>query len=337
MEYNLYYPETYIGYILQFLTCFCFIGVIDKLFAPKRARWFFLHIFINSIVTIFSWKDVKLCITSPRKCFALESELSTTIPWMIGLTGHIYHMVAFKRLKLADYVHHILMFPVAGVAGFIYLRKPGFNYAIFGMTGLPGGIDYVLITLVKLGYLHWKWEKIANVWIQVWFRMPLLVMGAGIFLTEIMDGDLHYGCLIAVCLTIWNGIYYMHDTLANYYSKHHHKIYKSHIVAKTEFKTNVVTKTNVVANTDPVAINDPVIITDTISKTNAKTDPVAKTNVVVNTDLVAKTNVVVNTDLVAKTNVVVNTDPVVINDPVIITDTLSKTDTVAKTNAVTKN
>lgn len=142
-------------------------------------------------------------------------------------------MLMFDDLRYDDYLHHILMFPFAGLAGLIFLRKSGFNFAIFALTGLPGGIDFLLLTLVKLGYIDRYTEKRLNIYIQVWFRMPLLIFNCGIFYAELFEGHISPWCLIGVILSAWNGIFYMHDTLCNYYHKHYETVLNMHQTVKT--------------------------------------------------------------------------------------------------------
>ena len=42
----------------------------------------------------------------------------------------------------------------------------------FWASGLPGGIDYLLLVLVKLGYMKSLTEKAYNVRLQTWLRAP---------------------------------------------------------------------------------------------------------------------------------------------------------------------
>jgi hypothetical protein len=223
---------------------------VDRLFAPKSARWYFLHVFMNGMISYFTWPDVMFCLTHPKNCYAVDQSLSNTLGWMMGLSGHIYHMVAFDDLRYDDYLHHILMFPFAGLAGLIYLKKPGFNFAIFALTGMPGGIDFVLLTLVKLGYINKYTEKRLNIYIQVWLRAPLLVFNSGIFYAEMFEGHISPWCLIGVGLSFWNGLYYMHHTLASYYHKHY-----DHVLNMSKSKT--VSNTNLTINSTENIVKKP--------------------------------------------------------------------------------
>ena len=219
--YDLYNATLLSEYVIQFVICFSLMFIVDKCFAPMSARWYFLHVFMNGLIVYFTWPDVMFCLMHPKSCYAVDQHLSNTMGWMAGLSGHVYHMLMFDDLRYDDYMHHILMFPFAGLAGLMALRKPGFNFAIFALTGLPGGIDFVLLTLVKLGYIDRYTEKRLNVYIQIWFRAPLLIFNCGIFYAELFEGHISPWCLIGVGLSFWNGIHYAHEVLASYYHKHH--------------------------------------------------------------------------------------------------------------------
>lgn len=244
LGYDLYNATLFSEYLIQFLICFSLMFAVDRLFAPKSARWYFLHVFMNGMISYFAWPDVMFCLTHPKNCYAVDQTLSNTLGWMMGLSGHLYHMIAFDDLRYDDYLHHILMFPFAGLAGLIFLKKPGFNFAIFALTGLPGGIDFVLLTLVKLGYINKYTEKRLNIYIQVWLRAPLLMLNCGIFYAEMFEGHISPWCLIGVILSAWNGMYYMHDTLSNYYHKHYDHVLnmsKNKSVSSPNLTTPVVT------------------------------------------------------------------------------------------------
>ena len=69
-------------------------------------------------------------------------------------------------------VHHIVMvlvmLPVA------YMLAPGhmIGHGAFYASGLPGGIDYVFLVLIKCGVITKMQEKKWNVYVQNWVRAP---------------------------------------------------------------------------------------------------------------------------------------------------------------------
>eukprot|EP01130_Rhizamoeba_saxonica_P018211 TRINITY_DN9038_c0_g1_i2.p1 TRINITY_DN9038_c0_g1~~TRINITY_DN9038_c0_g1_i2.p1 ORF type:complete len:120 (-),score=13.84 TRINITY_DN9038_c0_g1_i2:16-375(-) len=97
----------------------------------------------------------------------------------------------------------------------------GSQIAVFGLTGLPGGLDYLLLTLVKIDKLDYIREKELNVTIQVWVRVPVLLLGDGLWLQAYIMGELPWQTIIIGFLQTWNALYFMHDTLKSFYSKYY--------------------------------------------------------------------------------------------------------------------
>lgn len=194
------------------------IGYFDTYIVPLRARWYVLHTIMNFAIVVFSSIDLYTCFLYPSLAFT--TEWNSDIPFLIAYIGHLYHLFIFKDLKKSDYVHHILMGPICGTFTIFYLRNPGANYIMFWMTGLPGGIDYLLLSLVKLNYVSRIIEKNINLVLQTWFRMPFLLIIGGLYYEQLFreNGPLPI-TIIAALLTLWNAIYYAQHTIHSY-NKH---------------------------------------------------------------------------------------------------------------------
>lgn len=222
---NLLDPVEYHEVALQVSICLIYIMFIDFVITPHikatNIRWIFLHIWINLVVTVFTAYDTFICLSDPDRCFT--ERWSNSIPYMMGVVSHVYHLAAFKNLKFDDYLHHLTMAVLCAYFCWNYLQSRCINYGLFGLTGLPGGIDYVLLTLVKTGYIDKMVEKRFNVYNQVWFRNMFLQFGIGMFWYAFIKGKLNLMGVILASFTLWNGHYYMHGTLASFYSKHYKK------------------------------------------------------------------------------------------------------------------
>lgn len=206
--------------VFQCTISFACIFGIDKICkVPEKARWWFLHTVINAFVVLTSYQDVKYCLFKPSNCF-IEQWVSTW-PCMIIYAGHLYHVVFFRDIRLIDWVHHILMVFVMIPITMTYQTVHGSNLGAFGLSGLPGGLDFLLLTLVKSDLLHPLYEKMLNVIIQVWIRMPILVLGTGWWWIAFVEGDLDNITFITGFLTLWNAVYFMHDTVQSFYVKHY--------------------------------------------------------------------------------------------------------------------
>lgn len=160
-----------IGYyfILHLINKFCVFTVGDK------TSWFLLHAVTNTAITYNSYDYAIQFFNDP-------SEINEYIVFdYVGLLGavlHLYHCLNYK-LTLIDKMHHIfsvfLCVPLALYNG----KRVLYLYYFFG-TGLPGGIDYYLLCLVKKNIIHPLTEKKINAAINAYLRMP------GLFITSFL-------------------------------------------------------------------------------------------------------------------------------------------------------
>jgi hypothetical protein len=136
-----------------------------------------------------------------------------------------------------DWIHHIVMMYVAVYMYMFPLGAP-INAVIFFVNGLPGGIDYFLLTLVKHNKISPNTEKFINVYLNNWIRSPGLLISSYISLLVIghnMDKfkipsviphfipgyyiiDITLGLLIPIAL-YWNAQYFNQRVLLNYVKK----------------------------------------------------------------------------------------------------------------------
>lgn len=190
-----------------------------------NCKWFSIHSIGNFFICLYAYNDVKKTIDDPVNSLNYDYEYSM-IPVFITITLHLYHILApwfFKKLRLDDIIHHILF---AFGLGFICLfYRFGYvqNFVIFFLTGLPGCIDYFLLTLVKLNKINKLVEKKINVHINNWIRGPGCVIGATfIYVSKItlQKSDKQYFnnfiASIMIFLIFLNGQYYSKQMIENY-------------------------------------------------------------------------------------------------------------------------
>lgn len=126
-------------------------------------------------------------------------------------------MIAFK-LSAAEYFHHLLFIPTLGFPGQYFDWGALGNVQAFFISGLPGGIDYYLLSL-KVDKLLQK-QISAN--LNIWCRMPGLIM-CFIMLYESLlyksDDAIFpptFFCLVQLILPPYNALYYCKQAVANY-------------------------------------------------------------------------------------------------------------------------
>ena len=168
------------------LATICFVGffTLDMLFkifgwfkTDKTGRYLSLHVVCNSIVVGLSLQDTIVTYRQP----AIESYMSKytdTRACMVIAALHLYHIVAYQPLNTVDWVHHIVMIVI--VLPFAYAMQPGpmLNHGCFFASGLPGGIDYLMLVCVKRGWMESINEKKYNSIIQTWIRNPGMLFHA---------------------------------------------------------------------------------------------------------------------------------------------------------------
>lgn len=177
---------------------------------PHNARWFFVHAVCNFVIAGAATPDLILVLTNPDMAFVCGDALSVYILYF-SLLLHVYHSVVFfEKLTSTDILHHSLMCGISGPLAIAYSSRLS-TAALWFLTGLPGAVDYTLLWLVKLGRVTRATERRAYLLLSMWIRSPGCIVcayiGAGTLLTLRLDALV--ANVINVCLTVWNGQYFM--------------------------------------------------------------------------------------------------------------------------------
>lgn len=175
-----------------------FLGVflLDFLFIrwimPKGARYFLLHVCFNSWLSMCVFKDAMDCLLNPLDSFRDHYVLSVTVTTAGISAFHVYHMCFFTNLSREDVIHHLAN---AFIAAAIGISCP-FGYVValsnLAMCGIPGGLDYLMLTLVKLGWMDGMTEKFYNRWLNLVVRWPLQLLVTYIGLLNYAHGNVDF-------------------------------------------------------------------------------------------------------------------------------------------------
>jgi len=199
-------PVTVVSAFLSFC-------LLDTLFfyAKMEGRYYAVHAIHNAAITVFTAPNVYQTLTD----FPHVQDLATpTIASEFIVALHVYHAVMyFRKLRFDDWLHHVLMIGVALPLGLCAPPGALMGYSLFFTTGLPGGLDYVMLTAVRNGWLDANVEKRINARIQVWIRSPGCVSFAAFvcaFLTSHPEASRFYqiAALLTAALNYWNGQYF---------------------------------------------------------------------------------------------------------------------------------
>jgi hypothetical protein len=234
---------TFVGNLVAMSALFLF----DKLVAPPQARWFAIHSFGNLLAVLAAMNATLCTLSDPVESMSNlkyndSSFFGNATPWPIPIVNaiHIYHMVAFK-LSSADFFHHAVFALTMGSTGQLYRLGAFRSFLVFWLSGLPGGIDYFSLVLVKLGKLDGLTQKRNCAAINVWVRGPCLVLsGFIIYLNYRYHGHeegtgyppMLVSALIAF-LCVFNAQYYTKQSVAN------HAI--SHVLGHVKTRFSIIT------------------------------------------------------------------------------------------------
>jgi hypothetical protein len=207
---------------ILYTTCifssFCAVDRLLTQFTNLEGIYYLLHTLHNGVIVYSTYNEVYKCLTdyhyiinSGKNIFALQCVFAL----------HFYHIVIYwRKFRFDDWLHHILMIGIALPIGAYTDSKALLGYSLFFMTGLPGGIDYLLLFFTRNGWLDKKYEKEINTWLNVWIRSPGCISHATLTSILISSQRVIYsidwisGFLVA-CLTYWNGQYFMRQVVEN--------------------------------------------------------------------------------------------------------------------------
>lgn len=188
--------------------------------SDKGQRWFFLHTFANTAIVLFGLKDCAVSLSDPAGSMSARHSWSA-VPGGFVAAIHLYHPLAFK-ISREDLFHH-LAFALTG-CGLNYVTNLGpiTNLYFFFVCGLPGGVDYFLLALVKEGRLAPMRQKAVSAFINIWLRGPGLTAVFAFAWAAYRSGDHEVNLAVMLLLLLlapFNGQYYLQRVVANYHFK----------------------------------------------------------------------------------------------------------------------
>ena len=193
----------------------------DKILGDKvKGKYYLIHFINNLFITFYTYPNV---IDSFVDLFNYSDYITNPQTVIITVALHLYHVIVyFNRLRFDDWLHHILM--IAVVIPISVNMNVGclLGLGLFFITGLPGGIDYLLLFLVRNKIIDKILEKKVNTYLNIWVRCPGCIIHSTMSIMVLIKiaPTLSYINLIGgVCCTsiiFWNGIYFMNQVVQNY-------------------------------------------------------------------------------------------------------------------------
>ena len=193
-----------------------FLSNITRL--SRKSSWYLIHTICNFYIIIHTFDDMKETFLNPINSLNQTYFNSNGLEIAIGL--HLFHIYRDSDiLDIVDWCHHLISCLVMGTIGFVWHHNSTFNCGLFFMCGLPGGIDYFLLFLVKQNMIEKITEKRINVFLNNWIRAPGILYSNAVtnigFMSNLLNmNPLVYG--ISQVLVIINAIYFAQRVTINY-------------------------------------------------------------------------------------------------------------------------
>ena len=186
-----------------------------------KSPYYIAHIIVNFTICVIAFSDLVYIITDTASALRETNVNSWTMDICNAL--HFYHVFAFTDLRFVDYLHHVIMVFFCMPLFYAAEYGPIANYNMFFVSGLPGGLDYIMLYLVRAKKLRKIQEKRWNTSINVWIRGPFLL--GSVFFSHVqmmmLWDDLTRSQIICriICQIVqfWNAMYFTESVVGDYY------------------------------------------------------------------------------------------------------------------------
>lgn len=182
-------------------------------------RWFQLHCVCNWIIVWWSWNEWWVLVWAKNPWTHVMTTTNNLLSMNFATALHIYH-VLFWPLKPIDVVHHVTSVFVCCPLMHC-MNTTVMSWHLLIGTGIPGGIDYLFLTLVKYNVLDSMVEKRINSWLNAYLRAPLGVIGSFLtfaYLRQTESKIKQMASFVILVTTYWNGTYFAKRAIESYAS-----------------------------------------------------------------------------------------------------------------------
>ena len=209
------------NYFIHFLFYFLVYTGLDIIIGNKiQGKYYLIHFINNMYLVYLTYPDLIFSWFNFNNIYQYPPNYESAV---LTFSLHFYHIFSyFKKLRFDDWLHHILMIFVALPLAITCRSGSLMGHSLFFLSGLPGGIDYLLLFLVRNEILNPLTEKRINNYINLWIRAPgciahsTLTIVSYFMFQNIFTQFEFLTCLLTSLLIFWNGIYFMNQVVVNY-------------------------------------------------------------------------------------------------------------------------
>ena len=217
--YFVIFTYLFFSYIITFIADVFLLKYIIN----NSARYYLMHFFLNLNVVYLTYSDTYYYLLNPLS-ITNEYSYDSIASVCIIISFHLYHFI-HEKLDLETKIHHIVSVFMCASSGLTLPTGPSIGAINYFMCGLPGGLDYMMLFLVKYKYMNKLTEKYYNRWLNLLIRMPGMMICFWYLILNVKHGRIrlyNYSYQIISCfLLLLNSIYYCNKTVGNYHVRNY--------------------------------------------------------------------------------------------------------------------
>ena len=189
----------------------------------KKARWFQLHATVNIVIcTLIGKQSLKLLMLPSLPLLQYSQNDVLALQMVIGL--HIYHLFIGKTLSFIEWWHHLCFVAFGALPVLFLYNNQIISLFLFTGCGLPGAIEYTLLTMVKNNTITSLQQKNINSWINNYVRCPIsLYTVSFIHINNCYTGNYNFLEFYIMFLVFLNGTFFNKIAIENYICHYNQK------------------------------------------------------------------------------------------------------------------
>ena len=199
-------------YLIGYTLGFCLYHYLCPL--NYSTKYFFAHVIHNIAVMAYTLPTIIDVLNNPIRQDSYVFIPEKFCSFLAAL--HVYHLIFYKT-GIDELYHHVLS---------VYFHFFPLNRmllaSLFFMTGLPGGITYLMLILVKYEYIQKMTEKRISKNLNLWCRMPFILFFASILILNLYNNYVNFSNLpsiqdsLTLFFMIWNPIHFTETIIESY-------------------------------------------------------------------------------------------------------------------------
>lgn len=185
-----------------------------------NTSYFMLHFITNCVITSLCFPYFLTLFTDPN---GIESEYEEygyiRYSFPIIATLHTYHLYnCYDSIKLDEFLHHVVTYVFWIIVQ--NLSHPIYYVSLICMSGVPGGITYLMLFMQKRYIISSINEKYYSMMLNIWMRCPGCIIYATLLYDRMIYMNDEKFCpiqLFLISFTALNGIYFTITIVDSYY------------------------------------------------------------------------------------------------------------------------